>query len=200
MRGASHRMGLRRFHTYLYGTKFHLITDHKPLEVLYSKKSNPPARIERWVLHMQEFDYTVNYKPGSENIADALSRLTGRPDQSIWIRQERRIENVAEENVRFVAQTATPKAMTTWEVEEHSHHDKELSDVRQCIRVGDWNNKETVQYFPVREELCTKGKVVLRGTRIVIPCSVRQQVLSIAHEDHMTKMENAMCGPAIDVN
>ena len=36
-----------RFHTYLYGTKFHLITDHKPLEVLYSKKSNPPAGIER---------------------------------------------------------------------------------------------------------------------------------------------------------
>jgi len=23
-------------HTYLYGTKFHLVTDHKPLEVLYS--------------------------------------------------------------------------------------------------------------------------------------------------------------------
>ena len=169
-----------RFHTYLYGTKFLLITDHKPLEVLYSKKSNPPAHIERWVLRMQEFDYTVKYKPGSENIADALSRLICRDHQ-----QGRRIENVAEEYVRFVAQTATPKAMTTREVEEHSHHDKELSDVRQCIRVGDWNNKETVQYIPVRGELCTKGKVVLRGTRIVIPRSLRQRVLSIAHEGHV---------------
>ena len=169
-----------RFHTYLYGTKFLLITDHKPLEVLYSKKSNPPARIERWVLRMQEFDYTVKYKPGSENMADALSRLIYRDHQ-----QGRRIENVAEEYVRFVAQTATPKAMTTREVEEHSHHDKELSDVRQCILVGDWNNKETVQYFPVRGELCTKGKVVLRGTRIVIPRSLRQRVLSIAHEGHV---------------
>ncbi|XP_022792295.1 uncharacterized protein LOC111331444 [Stylophora pistillata] len=27
-----------RFHTYLYGIKFHLVTDHKPLECLYSKK------------------------------------------------------------------------------------------------------------------------------------------------------------------
>ena len=123
-------MGLRRFHTYLYGTKFHLITDHKPLEVLYSKKSNPPAPIERWVLHMQEFDYTVKYKPSSENIADALSRLICRDHQ-----QERRIENVAEENVRFVAQTATPKAMTTWEVEEHSHHDKELSPMSDSASV-----------------------------------------------------------------
>ena len=30
---------------YLYGIKFHLVTDHKPLECLYSKKSRPPARI-----------------------------------------------------------------------------------------------------------------------------------------------------------
>ena len=29
--------------------------------------------------------------------------------------------------MRFVAQTVTPKAMTTWEVEEHSHQDKALS-------------------------------------------------------------------------
>ena len=63
------------FHSYLYGTKFHLVTHHKPLEVLYSKKSNPPACIERRVLHIPELDYTVKYKPGSENIADALSRL-----------------------------------------------------------------------------------------------------------------------------
>ena len=26
------------FHTYLYGIKFHLVTDHKPLVCLYSKK------------------------------------------------------------------------------------------------------------------------------------------------------------------
>lgn len=30
-----------RFHTYLYGINFHLVTDHKPLECLYSKKSRP---------------------------------------------------------------------------------------------------------------------------------------------------------------
>ena len=61
---------------YLYGIKFHLVTDHKPLECLYSKKSRPPARIERWVLRMQGFDYTIGYKPGGENIADFLSRLS----------------------------------------------------------------------------------------------------------------------------
>ena len=41
-----------RFHTYLYGIKSHLVTDQKPLECLYSKKSRPPTRIERWVLRI----------------------------------------------------------------------------------------------------------------------------------------------------
>ena len=35
------------------------------------------------------------------------------------------------------------------------------------------------------EELCAIGKVVLRGTGIVIPQSLRQQVLAIAHEGHV---------------
>ena len=38
------------FHLYLYGINFELVTDHKPLEVIYSRTSKPSARIQRWVL------------------------------------------------------------------------------------------------------------------------------------------------------
>lgn len=54
-----------RFHMYLSGITFDLITDHKPLEVIYSRKSNPSARIERRVLRLQSYDFTVKYKPGA---------------------------------------------------------------------------------------------------------------------------------------
>ena len=37
-----------KFHMYLFGNEFELVTDHKPLEVIYSAKSKPSARIERW--------------------------------------------------------------------------------------------------------------------------------------------------------
>ena len=37
-----------RFHMYLYGITFELVTDNKPLEVIYSKNSTPSARIRRW--------------------------------------------------------------------------------------------------------------------------------------------------------
>ena len=53
------------------------------------------------------------------------------------------------------------------------------------MKVHVWNNKECAKYIPVKEELCAIGKVVLRGTRIVIPQSLRQQVLAIAHEGHV---------------
>ena len=36
-----------RLHTYLYGTDFEILTDHKPLEFIYSRKSHPSARVNR---------------------------------------------------------------------------------------------------------------------------------------------------------
>ena len=38
---------VERFHVYLLGREFELVTDHKPLEVIYSPKSKSSARIER---------------------------------------------------------------------------------------------------------------------------------------------------------
>lgn len=45
------------FNMYLYGTEFELYTDHKPLECIYTPKSKPCARIERWHLRMQPYTY-----------------------------------------------------------------------------------------------------------------------------------------------
>ena len=45
--------GCERFHMYLVGSKFELWTDHRPLEFIFSVKSKPSARIERWVLRLQ---------------------------------------------------------------------------------------------------------------------------------------------------
>ena len=41
-----------------------LVTDHKPLEVIYGPKSRPCARVERWVLRMQPYKFKVRYQPG----------------------------------------------------------------------------------------------------------------------------------------
>ncbi|XP_014672251.1 PREDICTED: uncharacterized protein K02A2.6-like [Priapulus caudatus] len=165
-----------KFHTYLYGITFELVTDHKPLEVIYSARSKPSARIERWVLRLQPYVFDVVYKPGKNNIADALSRLT---------QVTKAQKNVAEEYVQFVTKAATPRAMTTQEIEEESARDAELQEVRQCISLQKkWEDCKSAGYKHLRDELCVVGNVVLRDRRIVLPCKLRPWAIELAHEGH----------------
>lgn len=65
---------VNHFRPYLYGNKFTIMTDHKPLEWLHSVKG-PISRLIRWRLKLAEYDYRVIYKAGKTNCnADALSR------------------------------------------------------------------------------------------------------------------------------
>ena len=167
--------GCERFHMYLYGVEFTLLTDHKPLEVIYSTNSRNSARIERWVLRLQPYRFKVQYVPGKQNIADPLSRL-GK-GKGVCMNDD------AEEFIRFVAETSTPAAMSVQGVEEESWIDPEISQLRECITTGEWDNAPP-QYKAVRNELSILGKLVLRGTRLLIPAKLRDRVIDLAHEGH----------------
>lgn len=67
--------GTKYFRPYLYGRKFKIQTDHKPLNWLMSLKE-PNSKLVRWRLKLEEFDYDIEYKAGKINSnADALSRI-----------------------------------------------------------------------------------------------------------------------------
>ena len=72
--------GVKKFNQYLLGRKFTILSDHKPLEHLFNEtRPVPPlasARIKRWALILGAYDYTIQYKPGTDHAnADLLSRL-----------------------------------------------------------------------------------------------------------------------------
>ena len=70
----------KRFYLYLIGIVFEILTDHKPMFSSLGAKSKPPsARIERWLLKLQQYSYTIMHIPGKANRADILSR-TPVPD------------------------------------------------------------------------------------------------------------------------
>ncbi|XP_069975057.1 uncharacterized protein [Penaeus vannamei] len=72
--------GIKKYYFYLYGDKFLLETDHMPLESLRTSK-NANARLMRWAMYLQQFNFAIRYIKGSANVgADFLSRLV----ENIW--------------------------------------------------------------------------------------------------------------------
>ena len=72
--------GVKRFHTYLYGRHFILVTDHKPLKTILSPKKGIPtlaaARLQRWAWILSAYHYDIEFRPTNEHgNADGLSRL-----------------------------------------------------------------------------------------------------------------------------
>ena len=72
--------GMKHFHQYLYGRKFTILSDHKPLQYLLGETRGIPAmasaRIQRWALTLSAYSYEIRYKPGADHAnADGLSRL-----------------------------------------------------------------------------------------------------------------------------
>lgn len=48
----------KQFRPYLYGRRFTIVTDHRPLTWLFGIK-DPGSRLVRWRLQLEEFDYEV---------------------------------------------------------------------------------------------------------------------------------------------
>lgn len=63
------------FRPYLFGRRFTLYTDHKPLTYALNLK-DPHSKLIRYKLRLEEYDYEIRHRPGKQNVvADGLSRI-----------------------------------------------------------------------------------------------------------------------------
>jgi len=67
--------GCKKFHLFLYGIPFKMVTDHKPLESVFNKPTHATSiRVKRIVNRMLDYDFVVEYRPGKEKISGYTSR------------------------------------------------------------------------------------------------------------------------------
>ena len=79
----------RHFHHYLYGSHFMIRTDHAALKWLRSIK-DPEGQLARWLTRLDQYDFTVHYRPGAAHInADSMSRRPCQDDCNHCGRKEK---------------------------------------------------------------------------------------------------------------
>ena len=96
---------------------------------------------------------------------------------------------MAEDYVNYLAVHAVPKAMTMSELQEATKADPTLCDLMTVIQSRKWQetqSEEIKQFARIKEELTVNAEsnLILRGSQIVIPASLQQRAIDIAHEGH----------------
>ena len=93
---------------------------------------------------------------------------------------------MTEDYINLIARCSVPKTLTLDEVETDTDSDKTLRGVRAAIKLNKWHYDLVKAFKPVKDELTVTSKgVVLRGTRIVLPQSLQQRAVDIAHATHL---------------
>ncbi|XP_055905818.1 uncharacterized protein K02A2.6-like [Eupeodes corollae] len=184
--------GVTKFRQYLYGRRFILYTDHKPLISLFHPNKKLPTittgRLTRWALTLMSFTYEIRYKPSNKHAnADALSRLPVGPDPEFDALEEtcQEISSEIDENINDFPINAK-------DVAEETLKDAVLYKIKQYINKG-WPEilpaceKYLAPYFNRRFSLTTQKGVILLQTdynRVVIPNKLRDKILRMLHEGH----------------
>ena len=107
--------GCEHFRLFLYGIHFTIYSDHKPLVSIFENpNSNCPARLERWRLRLQSYDFQIRYRPGHDNPSD-YTCMSRHPINRAHFTKSHDSENL-EYYIQFTAESATQKAMTLQQI------------------------------------------------------------------------------------
>ena len=195
--------GVKKFHSYVYGRHFCLVTDHKPLLTLFNeRRAIPPqasARIQRWALTLSAYEYTLACKSTTEHSnADGLSRLP--LDELPQITPQ-----PAELVLSLQCLDDTP--VTSKQIKHWTSRDPVFSQVLTLMQQG-WPDvcpeEELKPFWNRKTELSSLDGCIFWNSRVVIPKSCRQQVLQELHDAHpgISKMKalarSSVWWPGID--
>ena len=179
---------IEHFRNFIWGSRFTLHTDHKPLVSILSASSNKAltARIARLCSRLQEYQFDVLYIPGKNNQpADCLSRLPCTPSHT---------ECESEKESVVVATIGDACCVNGVLIEEHMWKQEMLKDdllskVMNFVSEG-WPARKFIgddvqSFFQVSDELSTIDGMLFRNDRIIPPVGIRKILINNGHSTHM---------------
>ncbi|GBN42352.1 Transposon Ty3-I Gag-Pol polyprotein, partial [Araneus ventricosus] len=175
-------IGCKKFHYYVYGTKFVIETDHKPLIGLLQKPMDKLSpRLQRMVLELFKYNLQLRHVPGKNlYVEDALSRnpLKCHEDTSFL-----------EAGAAVVHTVLTASDEKTEILKKATKDDPVLSLIRNYIEEG-WpaNFKEVLEkakpFWDKKAELHCYNELIFLGNRLVVPTQMKEEILQNLHSAH----------------
>lgn len=176
--------GVKKFHKFLYGRHFTMVTDHKPLLGLFGEHKSLPEhaspRVQRWAITLTAYDYQLKYRPGTENSADALSRLPlkGKTQNSDYIPEE----------IEMLFNVIENSSVNANDVAIETNKDECLRRVYEYCLYGwpDGEMHEDLKPYKHRHlELSLENGCILWGSRVIIPKTLQNEILTMLHDTHV---------------
>ena len=161
-------LATRHWYPYLAGTKFIINSDHNPLVHLRTQK-DPRGKFARWINELEEYDYSIKYIPGKENVkADALSRATGASTEQPASHYEDKIYSVAMNKNNFKQQL----------LEEQNRCPVIKAAIEKVIEGAQITSGRLKR---VRNQLRIEDGILTKSGRPVVPPTLRKYVVSEYH-------------------
>ena len=173
---------MEKFHHFLYGNEVTLEIDQKPLEAILSKSLNQVTpRLQRILIRTFPYNFKICYIPGATNhVADCLSRLGVQKDSISLLKL----------HIHQVTSQLKAREDSLHSIRLATQADENLAILKHIIQQG-WPKtvkevpKEIQKYWTFCEELMIEDRLILKGTRIVIPDVKREQILQQIHKGHL---------------
>ncbi|EGT56984.1 hypothetical protein CAEBREN_22921 [Caenorhabditis brenneri] len=181
---------VKKCHKFIFGRRFTLHTDHRPLLALFGSNKDLPVhaqnRVVRWAMTLMSYDFDITYVNTTKFAkADWLSRVIQeypKNEDDIVIAEvdmEDAVDDWNSEDVTPVLETHIRNA---------SAEDKELTEVMDLVENNAWKLKPKSEveksWHHVKDRLKLIRNCLLLDDRVVVPKVLQAKVLQQLHEGH----------------
>ncbi len=145
-----------------------------------------PPRIHRHKLNLQGYNFILKHEPGKDNPTDYMSRHPA-PIPGPLEQREHQDADLVNHHVNAIIRDDLPAAVTLEQMKRGTEKDATMQRLIHAIQRGYINNIDRRKLMPYRyvfDELSTADGLVLRGSKLVVPESLRDKVVTLAHEGH----------------